>query len=454
MVMPIVGQGTAVVSNALIRYLPGVHAAMSCVRAERAADAHPAPPFELPAMSAALERYLDASEIALTKADEQLYLLDLMRHPGTRTTKTIASLVMVARAVEHIRRTGERLLILTPTSGNKGTALRDAVARAYETGLAGPDELRIVVVAPEASRSKLRSGALSDDEHLRRANPVAVARVDRAADVKELSRLAAEQAAERLSASGFGIWYTLDLDNYRVADAVRAFVEADLLPIREDSPPRVHAHAVSSAFGLLGYRLGHRVLSSGLLPGQAAPAWHPGFFLVQHLATADMVLSLLGAERPRYRHERADGLWHQESDPHFPAVTDDPFESLDSTFYTPRPVTSAQIDKVVHSHGGGGVVVSKRDCLAHYAEVCRLADRAGIGIDPDPGRIREWSLVKALTGVLVARERGLLETGTEVVVHASGYYTDALIPPLPERLTEPVGDVPELVRVLSDAARS
>ncbi|NEE51635.1 hypothetical protein G3M55_44405, partial [Streptomyces sp. SID8455] len=87
------------------------------------------------------------------------------------TTKTFASLHIVARAVQHIRQTGEPLLLTTPTSGNKGTALRDAVARAYAAGLATPEELRVLTVAPAHSRSKLRDGPLSADPALRAANP-------------------------------------------------------------------------------------------------------------------------------------------------------------------------------------------------------------------------------------------------------------------------------------------
>ena len=57
-------------------------------------------------------------------------MLDLTGNPGTHTTKTFASLLIVARAVEYIRRTGEKVVIFSPTSANKGTALRDAVLRA------------------------------------------------------------------------------------------------------------------------------------------------------------------------------------------------------------------------------------------------------------------------------------------------------------------------------------
>src|SRR5690348_4560547 len=55
-------------------------------------------------------------------AGHRLSLLDLAGNPGTHTTKTFASLLIVARAVEYIRRTGEPITIFSPTSANKGTA--------------------------------------------------------------------------------------------------------------------------------------------------------------------------------------------------------------------------------------------------------------------------------------------------------------------------------------------
>ncbi|GAB3795733.1 DUF6002 family protein [Micromonospora zhanjiangensis] len=261
---------TAVIEDALQRYRAGLGAAATLVAAQRPEP--PPVPFELPDPSPEFTRFGSVAQLGLTTIAERTHLLDLTRNPGTRTTKTLASLFMVARAVSHIRRTGHRLLLLTPTSGNKGTALRDAVARAYASGLATPDELRIVVIAPEASRAKLRGGPLSDDPDTDAANPVGLATVDRPADVKELAAGAAASSTGRLAAeTGFHLWYTLDLDNYRIADASRAFVEAELMPITTDSPPRLHAHAVSSAYGLLGYHLGHRVLAETTdtgLPGR------------------------------------------------------------------------------------------------------------------------------------------------------------------------------------------
>ena len=65
--------------------------------------------------------------------------------------------------MEYIRRTGEPVLIFTPSSANKATALRDAVDRALATGLVRTDQLRIAVVVPAVCRDKLRAGGLSAD---------------------------------------------------------------------------------------------------------------------------------------------------------------------------------------------------------------------------------------------------------------------------------------------------
>lgn len=451
--------GSATVSNSLISNYAGLRAAGQLVAAERASMGKPAGelsvPFELPAADAALTSFFDVSDVGLTEIGDRLYLLDLMRNPHTRTTKTLASAVMIARAARHIRQTGERLLLLTPTSGNKGTALRDAIARAYQTGLASPADLRIAMVVPQVSAGKLRESPLSADEALRTASPVMVADVARPADVKGLgSDALARCADEVLAQTGFRLWYTLDVDNYRMADSVRAFVEAELMPITPDSPPRVHAHAVSSAYGLLGYHLGLDLLTSGQCAGLPAPARHPGFYLIQHLATADMVTSLLGVPRPDYERDEASGQWRQAAEPSFPAVTDDVAEVIDPTFYTTAPPTSAQVNLIVKEHGGGGLVISRQECLHRLAPIRDLAANAGIEVTADPAQVREWSLIKGLAGVLVARERRLLDTRAEIVLHASGYYTDELIPPLPRSRTVAVSSADDVARCLLSAAGS
>ncbi|MEK8146032.1 DUF6002 family protein [Streptomyces sp. M10(2022)] len=231
-------------------------------------------PLELAAKSAEFTKFTEVTDVGLTQVQSHTYILDLMRNPGARTTKTVASLLMIARAAAHIRRTGERVLLLTPTSGNKGTALRDAVARAYETGLATPDELRIAVLAPR------RRGPAAGLSAHRRAVP---------AD-GEPDGPRRRQAAGRCEAAqqrGRGTVRRGDLRHYGLPHLVHA--RPRQLPhrgcgarLRRGRTPathwavraRVHAHAVSSAFGLLGYHLGHQLLTDGL-PGFAAPATHP-----------------------------------------------------------------------------------------------------------------------------------------------------------------------------------
>ncbi|MFI7444969.1 DUF6002 family protein [Nonomuraea indica] len=448
-----------IMTNVLVRYHALLRQAAQIVRSERA-TAPPPVTLDLPEPDERLTAFYDVSDMSLTPLGERdgrrLFLLDLMRNPGTMTTKTPASLLMVARAAAHVRATGERLIIVTPTSGNKGTALRDAVARAYAHGLVTPDELRVVIVVPERSRGKLRACPLSRDPALSAANPIALARVQTPGDVKPLSQRAVEAYGAAIHAdTGFRLWYTLDLDNYRIADAARAFAEAELMPITPGSRPRVHAHAVSSAYGLLGYHLGHRVLTERRPQSLPAPARHPGFFLIQQLSTPDMVLSLTKGGTARTllpRYEADGGLWRQSADPAFPSVTEDPAEEIDATFYTRAPVTSPQVNRIIGEFGGGGVVVSRYECVQRYDTVRALARQAGVELPGDPADIREWSLVKALAGALTGIERGLLAPGTDVIVHASGFYSDAVLPPLAEHETTPVDGEDELVKLLMAAA--
>ncbi|MGW6741387.1 DUF6002 family protein [Streptomyces sp. NPDC055025] len=422
-----------VVAAAMTRYQPMLRATAELLGLSNTGPVG----FRLPVTDEHLARFHEVSDVAVQRVGNwrghRISLLDLMRNPGTRTAKTFASLHIVARAVQHIRETGERLLLTTPTSGNKGTALRDAVARAYAAGLATPDELRVLTVVPAHSRPKLRDGPLSADPALRAANPLLVADVSRPDDVKALARSVHERL--RSEPTRFTPWFTLDLENYRIADTLRAYAEAELDPIGPGSLPRLHTHAVSSAYGLLGYHLGVGLLDRDTGWGLTAPHRHPGFLLVQQLATPDMVLSLLkgGTDRallPRYRRPDRTGPWRQDDDPHFPAVTDTLDERLDATFYTSAPPTSAKINTLIGRHGGTGVVVSRRECLQRYEEIAGLLAPLGHRLPENPADIREWSLVKALAGAMVAVERSLVAPGTDLLVHGSGFYTDETLPPL------------------------
>jgi len=408
---------------------------------------------ELPPDSEELRRYFSASELAFadlgTYQGRRIRLLDLMRNPRTRTTKTFASLSIVARAVEYIRRTGERVMLLSPSSGNKATALRDAVLRAHESGLATPEQLSITVVVPAASRDKLWSSPLSENEPLRARNPVAVYDGAERADVKPLARALVDQYAGDLrERCGVNLWYTLDINNYKAADIVRAYAERDFLPPADG---RLHVHAVSSAYGLLGHDLGARQLAAA---GHGEPSAH--YFLVQHLDTPDMVLSLhfgshSRANLPAYRYDERTGLHHQDSDPRFPATAFHPEENLDPTFYTRTPPTSAEINPIIAARGGGGIVVSLPECLERYPRLRAMLAPAEVVLPADPRELREWSLVMAMTGLLNAIDRGLVAED-DILVHGSGSYHQGDFTPLAAGRLTPVADVEELAEAAVFAA--
>jgi hypothetical protein len=382
-----------------------------------------APAFDLPALTDDVREFFAVATTSWRRlgvhGGHPIQLLDLTANPGTRTTKTFASLVMVARAVEHIRRTGEAIRIFTPTSANKGIALRDAVSRALDAGLVKPDQLSVVVLAPASTRHKFRHDRLASDPALRAANPLLRLVGGAPENVKPLGRAFVDAYAEEAyTRHGINLWYSLDLRNYLVADAGRAAFEADVSPTSA-APRRWHAHSVSSAYGLLGYNLGRDVLEAA---GRADPADRPGFLLVQHLGTSDMVLNLRHGtfsrdNAPAYRFDPATGAHVQYDDARFPTVTDDPAEVLDPTFYTREPVTSPSMNALIERFGGDGIVVSRRECLERYPLL-----REWFDLPADPGELREWSIVMGLTGVLNAIDRGLVPDGHEIVLHGSGCY--------------------------------
>ncbi|MGK5543709.1 DUF6002 family protein [Streptomyces sp. URMC 127] len=442
-------RGTVVQDHAIAAYYERVQEALDHLAAGRR---HPPEGFSpgprLPPLTDRLRAFLSVSGLAATDLGAhhgtRLLLLDLMRNPGTRTTKTMASLVIVARAVHHVHETGEPLMLLTPSSANKATALRDAVERALAHGLVTADQLAVTCVVPEDSAAKVWRTALAGDPGLRRRNPVLV-HAGSGAAVKALAREgAARYAAEAERLTGVRVWHTLGLDNYRAADTVRACFEDAHLP-RAAGSTRWHAHAVSSAFGLLGHHLGTTLL--GERAGRPC-----GYLLIQHLATPDMVLDLHHATVPGYRRDASTGLFTQDADPRFPAVTHDPAEVLDPTFYTSSPATAPAMSELIRSHGGDGLVVSRHECLARYDEVRAVVAPAGIDLPADPGRLREWSLVMVVTGTLLAAERGLVKAD-EVVVHASGSYTCDDYNPLPPAAQQPVAGAGDVAGALRAAVR-
>ncbi|MGN9764805.1 DUF6002 family protein [Micromonospora sp. SD12] len=409
--------------NALAHYYPQVQEALRTLLGNSGSSEF-TPGVDLPELTPAVREYLSASELRHTRMGQyrgkDLSLLDLTRNPGTMTTKTFASLVIVARAVRHIQSTGERVTIVTPSSANKAVAMRDAVLRAITAGLVTPDQLNVAVVVPAGSVHKIRASELLTDPHLRARNPIAVYRGEVAGTVKTIARNMIDKHGEALEKSAkTNLWYTLQLENYLAADVVRALAEAEFFPPATDEP-RLHVHAVSSAYGLLGHAYGRERFGGPGLPSR--------YFLVQHLGAPDMVISLHHdgefdtAHLPAYSYEAESGHYVQRESPHFPAVTFDPRETLDPTFYTRTPVTSPRMNSLIHNQGGGGVVVSLAECLERFGQVRSLLGAAGVPIAANPTALREWSLVMAVTGILNAIDRDLVPED-DIVVHGSGCYS-------------------------------
>jgi len=437
--------------NLLLDYydrLPAVADALSRIPGMMTDPGDFSPGLALPELDDPMRAFLSGASVQWqplgTYRDCRLTLLDLARNPGTHTTKTFASLLIVARAVEHIRRTGESVLLFSPTSANKGTALRDAVLRALDCGLVEREQLRIAVLAPRSAMGKLRSTELSRDPELAALNPLLCYSTPEAEQVKALGRKFADAYAADLKSSGTRLWFSLRLGNYMLADAARAFVEQDVDPASA-SRPRYHAHAVSSAFGLLGYHFGRGLLEAA---GEASPRTRPSSLLVQHLGTPDMVLSLtkggFDAERPAYRFDPESGLYHQTQDPTFPYKTADPEELLEPTFYTHRPATSADMNQIIGQHGGSGIVVSLNECLDAYPALRHRLEEYDRQPPADPRKLREWSLVMAYTGACNAVDRGVIPAGTDIVIHGSGWYTDADYEPVTQSEVVPVSDPAEI----------
>jgi hypothetical protein len=440
------------VPNALSRYYDTVQRALDRIAERGRAGAgwtfHPG--YRLPERGDRLDRFFAASGMTVgfmgKYLDRRLALLDLMNNPRTRTTKTFPSLVIVARLVRHIQDTGRRAMIVTPSSGNKATALRDAVLRAIESELVGPDQLQIAVVVPATSRSKLWSSQLDAEPVLRARNPIILFGGEDRAGVKELARAAMEQCGPLLrEVAATDLWYTLELDNYTAGDVVRAAFEQEVHPPGPDG--RLHVHAVSSAYGLLGHASGSDLLgaSAGTRPAR--------YFLVQHLDTPDMVLSLHYGSNSRERipvYRSESGLYRQDADPRFPATTFDVAECLDTTFYTRAPATSPAMNQIIRAQGGGGIVVSLHECFQRYAEVRELLAGAAVELPRDPRRLREWSLVMAMTGVLNAIDRGLVEDD-DILVHGTGSYSEDDFRPVREDHMRSADDADGVRRIVCAA---
>ncbi|WP_028624142.1 DUF6002 family protein [Pseudomonas sp. Ant30-3] len=352
--------------------------------------------------------------------DMPLRLFDLRQNAGTQTTKTFASTLIVARAIRHIQETGENVLLFSPSSGNKAIALRDAVLRAVQTKLVHREQLRIITLTPAQTVSKLRKTELYDDPGLRILNPVFVLDTESPEAVKVVGQRFKE-LFNHSPLMDSKLWHSLRLENYRFSDQARAFFDFEYGDAWNTDRKTAHVHAVSSAYGLLGYCSGIEELKR-----QRTQVSSPAFLLVQHLATGDMVLHLLDGnfERgsfPRYT-QTVNGLWEQSESAHFPATTWDPDEVLEPTFYTHLPPTAVEMTALVKANGGSGIVVSLHECMQRYAECVQLLANTPVRLPNDPRDLKEWSLVMAMTGCLNAIDRKLLKGIDGCTIHASGSY--------------------------------
>ncbi|MEU0949477.1 DUF6002 family protein [Streptomyces canus] len=431
-----------ILENALAHYYPQIQAALhALLDGQDSGDGSDfSPGSQLPELTPAVREYLCVSEVAFESMPayrgRSLSLLDLTRNPSTMTTKTFASLVMVARAVRFIQQTGQRITIITPSSANKAVALRDAVLRAINCGLVDADQLNVIVVVPSGSVHKLRSSELFTTPDLRARNPIAAYDGANPEVVKAIARGTVDRYRGPLERElKTNLWYTLKLENYLAGDVVRAWAEAEHFA-PDASKDRLHVHAVSSAYGLLGHAYGRQAAA----PRGEAP---PHYFLVQHLGAPDMVLSLYeGSDAgrvPSYSRDPETGRYTQRDNPRFPAVTFDPIEVLDTTFYSRRPATSSRMNALINTQGGGGIVVSLAECLERHAQVRDLLGDAGLLLPANPTSILEWSLSMAMTGLLNAIDRDLISE-QDIVVHGSGSYSRNDFEGIPLRDLHKVGD--------------
>lgn len=387
-------------------------------------DAAFEPSMRLPELDPRMQSFLSVATAQLFEMgsyrDVPLRLFDLRQNENTQTTKTFASTLIVARAIRHIQETGDSILLFSPSSGNKAIALRDAVLRALKAKLVHPEQLRIVTLTPMQTIGKLRKTELYDDPRLRDLNPIFVLDTESPEAVK----IVGQQFKELFNRQPVGeskLWHSLRLENYRFSDQARAFFDFEYGDAWDTDRRTVHVHAVSSAYGLLGYCSGVEVLKR-----HREKVSTPSFLLVQHLATSDMVLHLLdgnfeGASTPRYT-QQGSGLWTQSESAHFPAETWDPAEILEPTFYTHQPPTAVEMSKHVRANGGSGIVVSLYECMQRYSECAQLLANTPVRLPVDPRDLKEWSLVMAMTGCLNSIDRQLLECVDGFTIHASGTY--------------------------------
>ncbi|HEF4758798.1 TPA: hypothetical protein SAN82_001202 [Pseudomonas putida] len=408
------------------------------------------PSMRLPELDSRMKSFLSVATAQLFEIGSYrgvpLRLFDLRQNENTQTTKTFASTLIVARAIRHIQETGDNILLFSPSSGNKAIALRDAVLRALKAKLVHPEQLRIVTLTPMQTIGKLRKTELYDNPRLRDLNPVFVLDTESPEAVKVVG----QQFKELFNRQPVGdskLWHSLRLENYRFSDQVRAFFDFEYGDAWDTDRKTVHVHAVSSAYGLLGYCSGVELLKC-----QREKVSTPSFLLVQHLATSDMVLHLLdgnfeGASTPRYIQE-GNGLWTQSESAYFPAKTWSPAEILEPTFYTHQPPTAVEMSKYVRASGGSGIVVSLYECMQRYSECAHLLASTPVRLPDDPRDLKEWSLVMAMTGCLNAIDRELLEGVDGFTIHASGTYCHGDYQVMPLDGFSLIGSAEEMIETL------
>ncbi|GEK14862.1 DUF6002 family protein [Aliivibrio fischeri] len=385
------------------------------------------PEFELPNIDNKLIKFFSVARAEFCSLGsykgKNITLLNLMKNEETQTTKTLASLLMVARAINHINKTGESILIFTPSSGNKAIALRDAVNRALEIGLVNHTQLRILTLIPEKSVHKVRASKLTTNKLLNKLNPICVYKGAESQQVKTIGcDFYTNYSKEIFERSNTRVWYSLDINNYKVADALRAYFCYHYFPSNQQEKRQLHAHSVSSAYGLLGYDFGKKKIEN-----ETNQSISSGYLLIQHLDTCDMVLSLLYGSfsrklMPKYILDKSTGLFKQLNN-HFPLETWDVNESLESTFYTHKPSTSFEMNRLIEANGGSGIVVSMYECIKNIGKIREMLKSAGIQIPIDIRDINEWSLIMAFTGVINSIDRGIINEFDDIVVHGSGFYT-------------------------------
>lgn len=177
---------------------------------------------------------------------------------------------------------------------------------------------------------------------------------------------------------------------------------------------------------MLGYNYGRTIIKN---EGMKIHEPNPGYLLVQHSETSDMVLSLLyndfsRSNYPKYIYDETDGMFKQKQNSHFPYKTWRVIENLDGTFYTHNPPTSPEMNNLIHTNGGTGIVVSLSECLSRIGIIKQLLKGTDVSFPEDIRDLNEWSLVMAFTGVTNAIDRNLVDAFDDIIIHGSGIYSE------------------------------